>query len=121
MKFEKQTLDRNRRSMEDQNKTLNKAIKDMKTTLENLEEEKNRLKLENSRLKEKSDWLHESTKDVKTLESHNVQLQTSLFDIAQIVLDDADQEENLAASSTPMMMTSVLTRSTSKPLLRSSG
>ena len=72
----------------------------------------------------------ETVQHSRLLESHNTQLQNSLFDIAQIVLDDADrddQESNVAhaangnASSIGTTSSSVLTRSASKPIIRPAG
>ena len=54
----------------------------------------------------------ETNRQTRLLASHNQQLQTSLYDIAQIVLDDADKDQTDS---------SVLIKSAVKPLMRNTG
>ncbi len=77
----------------------------------------------------KADEHSQTVQHSRLLEVHNQQLQTSLFDIAQIVLDDADRDDSgsgvavaLGAAadnnvSTATNNTSVI-KSTSSPLIR---
>lgn len=60
----------------------------------------------------------------RLLEVHNQQLQSSLFDIAQIVLDDADREDSaavpgaLAGGDLSTTNTSFIRSSSTNPLVR---
>ena len=65
----------------------------------------------------------EAVQHSRLLESHNAQLQTSLFDIAQMVVDDADRDDHEGSTvnangSLITSSSSVLTRSASKPIIR---
>jgi len=58
------------------------------------EEEKRGLKTTNERLSRKAETFVDSNHQIRLLEARNDQLQNSLFDIAQIVLDDADRDSS---------------------------
>ncbi len=51
------------------------------------------------------------------MEAHNQQLQASLFDIAQMVLDDADKDESGGGASNTDQNVSII-KSPSSPLVR---
>ena len=122
--------------MEEKLTTTEKKTKELKTINADLTEENNTLKVEATKLKSASSSADEVSAKVKSVEAHNAQLQNSLFEIAQVVLDDADKEENElalgpAAETTPSgtglissSMVSItplkanLTFVTSTPLLR---
>ncbi|XP_059085482.1 rootletin-like isoform X2 [Tigriopus californicus] len=115
VKLEKGLMERKNNNLEGQYKTVQKSMKDLQNTVNTLESERSQLSQQIEELKSKTENFSETSYKAKTLESHNSRLQNSLFDIAQIVLDDADKDDSMVDG--PHLSTS-LTRSVSKPHLR---
>jgi len=112
-KYEKSLLEKDKKRAEEDNSRLRRDASDVRSKLSESHEEKRALKAANDRLTRKAEAHLEASQHVRLLEARNDQLETSLFDIAQIVLDDADREAGIAADQ------STLLRSTSaNPLTR---
>lgn len=115
VKLEKGLMERKNDNLEEKYKLVQKSMKELQNTVNTLESERSTLSQQIEELKSKTENLSETSYKAKTLESHNSRLQNSLFDIAQIVLDDADKDDSMVDG--PHLSTS-LTRSASKPHLR---
>ena len=100
-------------NLKEANLKLEKSVRKLEKELRKVEDQKSKLEKSNEELKHKTECNQDVEQRARSLESHNSQLQNSLFDIAQIVVDDADQDEDYRLTEA-----SPLTRSASKPVLR---